>query len=1025
MARGPLARVVDNQLIHVAGSGGEQSLILVGTSAWYDWLNAPETRSFSYDASEGRLTVRRELRQNRWYWYAYRTCQGKLCKVYLGKTEELSQHRLACAWSQLSEVHAQRPQAVAKRVPTASPPVILKTRLIRPLLPEHLVSRPRVLALLHKGATKPLTLICAPAGFGKTALMREWVAQSERLCAWISLDREMGDVWCFLAHLLSALQHIQPNFGSDLLTHVCLPSPPPFTEILASLLNQLVALPDEVTIIFDNYHLITDQHIHDALAFLLEHLPPHVHMLVASRSALEFPLARLRVSEKIVELDADDLRFTSEETAQLLLTTMHLALEPVALALLEAQTEGWVAGLYLAAMTLQEGGHLAQDMATLAGSQRFVLIYVLEEILAPQSEQVQAFLLATALLERFNADLCCAVTGQAHAKHLLEYLEYEKLLLIPCEEQVDWYRYPQLWAEALRHHLECTQPELAAVLHLRASQWFEAQGMSEEAIKHAFASHDEGRAITLIEEATSVWLEHGEIATLRRWLDALPDGVVRASPRLCISKVWLTFIASQAHLFLSWIQAAEQALQMRQEQLSPPLVRELQAEIVGLLAFYQFSYNDSASAIVTCNQALLQLPAENLYPRSLLLLALGFASTCGINVKAGAEPLLQASQVIQARSHALLLPFLLIGQAEIALAQGSLTQAVQCSRQILALATKQDVLAVYVAGLAHFGLGRAFWEWNNLEMAKLHLLQAWDLGMQTQTANTLFMTGLLLVQVVQAQKDAPAEDFWGRRMEELGRRLEQTAIPAFVAAMHARRWLSEGNVEAALLWMHEHQVELEVPDRRHDEFKRFTQVRVLLAAARASADEAYVQQALAVLGCLRMQAEEAGNVRVLLESLILQTLAFHQIGEPANALAALTRAVTLAEPGKYLRLFVSEGNPLARLLRQLLEHQRAQRVPRQNISLTYLSNLLKAFAVPTVSSQLACSKSGEPLLDPLSWREREVLCLLAAGHKNREIAKELVVVTGTVKAHINTIYQKLGVNNRVQAVERARTLGLL
>ncbi|MGH2482372.1 MAG: hypothetical protein ACRDHW_22215, partial [Ktedonobacteraceae bacterium] len=351
---------------------------------------------------------------------------------------------------------------------------------------------------------------------------------------------------------------------------------------------------------------------------------------------------------------------------------------------------------------------------------------------------------------------------------------------------------------------------------------------------------------------------------------------------------------SQAHLFLSWIKAAEQALQVRQEKLSSLLIRELQAEIVGLHAFYRLASNDTAGAIATCKQALLQLPAENLYPRSLLLLALGFASTCGISVNAGSEPLFQARCVIQAKGHALLLPFLLVGQAEISLAQGSPAQAAQCSRQILALAVKQNVLAIYSAGLAHFGLGRAFFEWNNLEMARLHLLQAWDLGMQTQTINTLFMTSLLLVQVAQAQKEARAEDFWLQRMEKLGQNLRQSVIPEFVVALRARRLLNEGNVESALLWAREHHVALEKPDRRHDELKRFTYVRVLIAAARAYADDTSMQQALDVLGRLRVRAEQGGNVRVLIESLILQTLVLQLMGEQAEALAPLKRAVSLA-----------------------------------------------------------------------------------------------------------------------------------
>lgn len=1019
------ARVVHDQLIRLARSGCELSPILVGTTAWYDWLNAPETRSFSYETSKGRWTVRRELRQSRWYWYAYQTRQGKLCKLYLGKAEELSQHHLAQALDQDNGPPAQHARTLTTCVPARSQPVALKTNLILPSLPEFLVSRPRLLQLLQRGAARPLTFVCAPAGFGKTALVREWIAQSERPYAWISLDCKERDPWRFLTHLVGALQHIQPGFGSDLLIHDCSRSPSRLTKLLARLLNELTTLPENMTIIFDNYHLVANQRVHDALAFLLERLPPHVHVLIASRSTPGFPLARLRVSEKLIELHADDLRFTSTEIEQLLITNMHLALEPTELAQLEMRTEGWIAGLYLAWLTFQGKRASIQDVATLTGSNRFLLDYLREEVLAPQSEQVQAFLLATSLPAYFNVALCNAMTGQTSAEYLLERMESTGVLLIPHMERAGWYRYPRLWAEALRHHLHCTQPELAGALHRRASQWFEEQGMNDKAIEHALAVHDEARAATLIESAAPIWLEEGEIATLQQWLDALPDVIVRASPRLCICKVWLTFITSQASLFLSWIKAAEQALLACQEKLCPLLVCELRAEIAGLRAFYLFSFNDFANAITVCNQMLLQLPEENLYPRSLLLLVLGFASTCGISASAGSEPLFLAHCAIQAKGHALLLPFLLVGQAEIALARGSPTQAVQFFRQILALAAEQNMLAIYLAGLAHVGLGRVFWEWNNLEMARLHLLQAWDLGRQTQTVNTLFMASILLIQVAQAQRNAQEEDFWLQQMEELSLSQEQTVIPEFVAAMRVRRLLSDGEVETALFWMRDHHPILDKPDRRYNELRRFTQVRVLLAAARAYADESYVLQALKVLDRLHTRAEESGNIRVLLESLILHALAFHLAGRQTDALATLKQAVSLAEPGRYIRLFMDEGNLLTRLLRQLLEHQQTQKETDQTVNLTYLSKLLKALATPAVSSLPISSRSGEPILDPLSWREHEVLCLLADGRKNREIADELVVVTGTVKAHINAIYQKLGVNNRIQAVERARTLGLL
>ena len=1026
MVRHPLARVVQHNLrILLAETGRDVSSILVGTDAWYAWLNAAETRSFSYETEQGRVTVRRELRQHGWYWYAYRTCQGKLRKVYLGKAENLSPQHLAEACHRLSEPRDTPAHASVRSPLLPSQPALLTAKLIPPALPDPLVNRPHLCHLLQKAMTQPLTLVCAPAGFGKTTLVREWMAQGERSCAWLSLDREDNDPRHFLTALVAALQQIQPDFGSTLLALLSSFSPSAPSETLALLLNALCALSTTITLILDNYHVIVNQHIHDALAFVLEHLPPQLHLLLLSRSTPPFPYARLRASGKVSEIRAEDLRFTPAESEHFLLARMHLTMKAADVALLAERTEGWIAGLHLGALVLREGGDRTPGVTTFAGIYREVLAYVREEILAPQSEDIQTFLLASSLLEHCHAALCDAVMGREHTASLLEQVAQTNLLLFPCAEHPRCYRLPQLWAEALRHHLKLMQPELALTFHMRASRWFEEQGMSEQAIAHALAAHDEERAGWLLERAAPHWLERGEITTLHHWLDTLPDAVVRANPRLCISQAWLTFITTQAHLFLAWIEAAERALQNVQATLSSPLVNTLRAEIVGLRAFYQSSYDESANAIVACNQALLLLPEENWYPWGLLLVALGFAYTRGMSANAGSQALSQARSVLQTRGHALLFPYVLVGQVEISLAQGSPTQAAHFCRQILALTVEQNVPAVLSAALAHVGLGRVFGEWKNLDMARSHLLQAWDLATQTQTFHTLFLSSLLLIQLAQAEKDAQEEAYWLQQMEKLGRNLEQTVIPDFVLALRARRSLSDGDVEAALFWARNYQVASAKPDRRYDEWRRFTQVRILLAARRAFGDETCVQQALTVLERVKADAEEVGNVRVLIEALMLQALALQLIGEQADALTVLAHAVALAEPGRYIQLFVGEGDPLVRLLRHLFEQQRARKASERTLSLPYLSRLLKAFAAPMLSSLPTSARSGEPLLDPLSVREHEVLRLLASGRKNREIADELVVVTGTVKAHINTIYQKLGVNSRVQAIERARSLGLL
>lgn len=1028
MARHQIARVIDNQLIPLDASRGALPGITVGTDAWYTWLNTCESQSFAYHTATGALTARRELRHGCWYWYAYRAQHGKLGKVYLGKAEELSPQRLAEALKKLTVPHTLRAedQNIGDNPAFSEQPmVLLTTKWTIPSPPPHPVTRPRLLQVLQQGSARSLTLICAPAGFGKTTLLGEWAASRGRSIAWLSLDEEDNDPRRFLAYLIGALQKAHPVLGNTIRSSCSVASQGLLTETMMVLLNELAALPTAVTIILDNYHVIEHEAIHAALKIVLDHLPPHIHLIIASRHEPPFPLARLRASGHLVELRAPTLRFTREEIETWLTAVMKRALEPAEITILEQQTEGWIAGLQLATFALQEERDLSRCAASFAGNQRHIQTYLLEEVLEPQPEHIRSFLLHTSILDRLNSSLCSAVTDQEDARSILEYLERTNLFLFPQAEHGGWYRYHRLFAETLRHHLEHTQPELVPFLHVRASQWFEAHGCIKDAIKHALVAQDFGRAAALIEQAAQELFRIGEVTTLQCWLASLPSAVVHASPRLCITAAWLSFITSEVPLFLSWIDAAEQALQVIEETLPPPTAVALQGEIAALRAIYTLSCNNVAGAIATCRQALQRLPPESLYPRSLVLLILGLAYSRGESVSAGTQALMEASSYLQVTGHALLYPYALDFQAELSMAQGFPSQAARIYQQILTLAPEQDAPSLLAAGAAHVGLGYLFWEWNNLDAARQHLLQAWNRGLQIQSGNILSNSALLLTLVSQAQGNREAADFWLHQTEIICQRAGHVESLAAVAAGRARLSLANDRVEEALRWLQERADFPEKPDSKREEFELLTQARVLIAAGRIDADESAAQRALALLERLRAAAEAAGNVRLLLEALALQALALQLQGDEAGALAALGQAVSLAEPGRYIRLFLDEGEPMSRLLRKLLEQYRTLKRSRQKISLAYLSNLLKAFAHPEASSLPTSPTQAQPLLDPLSWREREVLRLMASGHKNREIADELVVVTGTVKSHINAIYAKLGVTNRVQAVAYARALGLL
>lgn len=944
---------------------------------------------------------------------------------FLRIPQQLSRERLFQQTSQLFQTERVVDETLAAQRTIPSLGLLLTSRLCPPPLRAALIFRERLLALLDAGLERKLTLLAAPAGFGKTTLVTQWLAARELPAAWLSLEREQNDPRSFLAYVIGALQRVQPGLGGSILARVQAKGWLALSEGIICLLNELAALPARVIIVLDDYHLIESQYIHSVLKLFLAHLPAHVHMIIASHSEPPGLLTRLRASGQLMELGPGALRLSREELEELLLLVLHLKPEPEELDVLEERIEGWITGLYLARSAAQDQADVAHFLAACTGANRHIQTYFLEEVLADLPRDLQDFSLSTALLERCNGLLCAAVTGQEDAARLLAELEHVNLFLCPQPEQEGWYRYHPLFASALRHSLLRTRPELVATLHLRASHWFEAHALPIEAIEHALAAQAHARAAILIEGIASALISEGKLTILQNWLDALPEEIVRASPRLCISRIWQEFITSQPSMFIQWVEAAEQALHRLEETLPPPTVAALQSEIIALRSIYTISFADFSSSIAFCQRALQQLPADSHYLRGLILMLLGFAYTRSIDVGAAARALSEANSSIQAAGHAFLQPYVVMAQAELYVAQGYPFQAAKLYRHVIARETGQSIASLFAAGCAHLGLGYLLYEWNNLAESRHHLLQAWTMAKRTRTGSTLFQCTWFLALVARAQGDRASTQAWLQQLEFIDSSSSYVERTEIIEAILADFVLTEGHLEEALFWVREqHQGEAD-PGYIPIELIDFTRARALIAAGQAGVELDAGSRALELLEYWQIAAERAGRVRVLVEALILQALALQLQNEHAAALRALQRAVTLAEPGRYIRLFVAEGDPLARLLRQLLEQQRVRKASGQTVNVAYLSTLLKAFTQPGACFPPTSLSEPQPLFDPLSLREREVLHLIAGGRKNREIADELVVVTGTVKAHINMIYQKLGVTNRVQAITRARSLGLL
>src|SRR3989440_718553 len=547
-----------------------EQVLAVETPAWFAWLATAST--FAFTSDNGTFTARKERAGNQrggWYWKAYRTQHGKHSSLYLGKAEALTLERLNAVAQALThtsnrdaggEASGERPSPPKEEVErhvmtTRHGDPLLATKLHVPRPPLQLVRRPHLVERLQQAVERPLTLIAAPAGFGKTTLLSTWLEHASLPAAWISLEHDDDDLTRFWSYVFTALSRVYPGGGTSslaLLQASTLSPLPPIETALSVWINELATLPHEIALVLDDYHLITAQPIHRAVTYLLDHLPPQLHLIIVTRADPPLSLARLRARGHLTEIRAADLRFTAEETAAFLTRALGLELSAQDIATLEARTEGWIAGLQLAALSMQGRKDIPGFLEAITGSHRYIIDYLVEEVLARQPEPVQTFLLQTAILERLQGSLCEAVMGvmrepggEASGQAMLEQLEQANLFLVPLDDERLWYRYHQLFAEALRHRLQRKHPALVPELHKRASAWYEQQGLTRDAVHHALAATDFVQAAHLIEQAFNSLLRRGEIATLQRWAAALPDELVRSNIELSVLQGWLLFVSGK------------------------------------------------------------------------------------------------------------------------------------------------------------------------------------------------------------------------------------------------------------------------------------------------------------------------------------------------------------------------------------------------------------------------------------------------------------------------------------------------
>ena len=941
------------------------------------------------------------------------------------------------------------------------PAPILATKLYIPPPRPGVVHRERLIDRLQAGLQRApgVAVISAPAGFGKTTLVSEWIASLALVpsptrrgeIAWLSLDKDDNDLPRFLAYFIAALQTIAPTVGEATLgaMHASRSQPPPTDVLLTALLNDLAALGDAV-LVLDDYHVIESPSIDEALTFFVDHLPPQFRLVIASREDPPLPLARLRARGQLTELRAADLRFTSAEAADFLNQAMDLNLSAADIAALEARTEGWIAGLQLAALSMQGRSDTGSFIRAFTGSHRFVLDYLMEEVLQRQPERVRGFLLQTAILDRLNGPLCNAVTGQQDGKAMLEALERGNLFVIPLDDQRQWYRYHHLFAEALRTHLQEAQPERVPELHRRASVWYEQNDLPADAIRHALAGEDFARAANLIERVWLVMDISYQSAAWLRWAQQLPDDLIRAHPVLCLGYGWALLNGGELEACEPWLRDAERWIDPPPEVASQMVVveeaeyRALPAAIASARAYRALALGDIPGTIEHARHALTLAAEDDVIRRTQATSLLGIAEYASGDLGAAERSLLD----FQARmwqvgdiADALSITFIL---ADIWMAQGHLRKAVSAYRQALQLAENRGAPPVVGTSDLHRGLSELLCEQGDLETAAQHLLTAQKLGEQAALTGWPHRLCVAQARMEEAQGDQAGAL---ALLDEAERLYVRNPLPDRpVAALKVRVWIRQGRLTEALAWVREQGLSPDDDLSYLREFEHLTLARVLIARYRSDRVPGSMHEALGLLARLLQAAEEGGRTGSVIEVLMLQALAHHTQGDLPRARASLEHALTLAEPEGYVRVFVDEGEPLRSLILDCGHLHRAAnavqvlRVEKRkhgegHTSLEYAGKLLAAFAQPAALPQsVICSpaplRSGDhrqmpAMIEPLSERELEVLKLLGTELSGPEIARKLSVSLNTVRTHTKNIYGKLGANNRRAAIRRAEELDLL
>jgi LuxR family maltose regulon positive regulatory protein len=885
---------------------------------------------------------------------------------------------------------------------------ILATKLYIPQPRSKIVPRTRLIERLNEGTSSgsKLTLISAPAGFGKTTLVSEWIAGCGRSAAWLSLDEGDNDPTRFLTYLIAALQTIKANIGKGLLATLQSPQQLSTESILTALLNEITSIPDHFILVLDDYHVLDSKPVDDTLTFLIDHLPSQLLMVIVTREDPHLPLARLRARGQLTELRAADLRFTPSEAAEFLNQVMNLNLSEEDITALETRTEGWIAGLQLAALSMQGQGDLdaADFIKSFTGSNRFVLDYLIEEVLGRQPENIQTFLLHTSILDRMCGQLCDAVlvSPSASGQEILEYLDYINLFIVPLDSDRRWYRYHHLFGDLLRQRLG--KPKEFAEFHLRASRWHEENGDLGAAYHYAIAAGDYGRAAGLAEAAWQGMEESFQTAGWLGWVKKLPEEVIRDRPALCVQLGSAFSLAGEPETSEIYLQNAEQALAglVDKAKLKPflgsiALARAYNAQVKG----------DLTTTVKYAERAIQLIPENDSYRRAQAAITLECTHWASGNLESAIRAIGDwMERMTQLGNHVFVVASA-FGIADLLVGLGRLSEAERTYLDALQLAAQHGPEAEHITAHHHLGLSMIYRQRGEDTLATHHLKRAAELGLHTTLADWQYRWDVTQAQLKEAAGDLEAALVL---LDEAKRVYIQTVVPDLrpIAALKARINLKQGRPDRVRAWAAERGFSLADEVSYLHEFEYLTLARLEIANPQVNA----------LLTRLLQAAEAQKRWGSALDILLVQALAHEAQGNRSQALAALERALALAEPEGYVRIFVDEGEAM-----RLLIEKRSRN--RDFPLIDYVDKLLVAFSQPVATPKSAIIHQQSDMIEPLSERELEVLKLLRTELSGPEIAQQLIVSPNTFRTHTKNIFNKLGVNSRRAAIRRAEELDLI